>query len=55
MPPTRFRPESEGAMGGSAGSGKAYLHAHSSMLLKIMTANNAMKDAIMQQSGLKTS
>lgn len=54
VPPTRFRPESEGAMGGSGGSGKAYLHAHSAMLLKIMSANLAMKDAIMHQNGLTT-
>lgn len=36
VPPTRFRPESEGALGGSSGSGKAYLHTHSAMLLKIL-------------------
>lgn len=41
-------------MGGSGGSGKAYLHAHSAMLLKIMSANLAMKDAIMHQNGLTT-
>lgn len=50
VPPTRFRPESEGGHGGGAGggSGKAYLHTHSAMLLKIMTANEAMKDALLE-------
>jgi hypothetical protein len=46
VPPTRFRPESEGH-GGGGGSGKAYLHTHSAMMLKIMTANEAMKDALL--------
>lgn len=51
VPPNRFRPEREGALGGgSSGSGKAYLHAHSAMLLKIMTANVAMKDSLLDQS-----
>jgi len=51
VPPTRFRPESEGALGGGGGgSGKAYLHTHSAMLLKIMQANEAMKDALLDQS-----
>ena len=43
VPPNRFRPESEGALGGGGGgSGKAYLHAHSAMLLKVLTANLAL-------------
>ena len=50
VPPTRFRPESEGGHGGGGGSGKAYLHAHSAMLLKIMQANEAMKDALLDQN-----
>lgn len=51
MPPTRFRPESEGGHGGGGGGGqgKAYLHTHSAMLLKIMTCNEAMKDALLDQ------
>lgn len=49
VPPTRFRPESEGGNGGG-GSGKAYLHTHSAMLLKIMQANEAMKDALLDQN-----
>ena len=44
VPPTRFRPESEGS-GGRTGT---YLHAHSAMLLKVMQANFAMKDAVME-------
>lgn len=50
VPPTRFRPESEGAMGGDrdGGSGKAYLHTHSAMLLKILTTNFALKDALLE-------
>lgn len=48
VPPNRFRPEREGAIGGeSSGSGKAYLHAHSALLLKIMNANITMKDALL--------
>lgn len=47
VPPNRFRPEREGAIGGGGGSGKAYLHAHSALLLKIMNANIIMKDAIL--------
>ena len=47
VPPTRFRPESEGGFGGGGGSGKAYLHSHSAMMLKILTANEAMKDALL--------
>jgi hypothetical protein len=50
VPPTRFRPESEGGHGGGGGSGKAYLHTHSAMLLKIMQANEAMKDALLDQN-----
>lgn len=52
VPPNRFRPESEGAIGGGSGggSGKAYLHAHSAMLLKILSANLAMKDAVLEQA-----
>lgn len=43
VPPNRFRPESEGAIGGGGGgSGGAYLHAHSGMLLKILTANQTL-------------
>jgi len=52
VPPTRFRPESEGALGGGGGggSGKAYLHTHSAMLLKILNCNEAMRDALLEQN-----
>ena len=48
VPPTRFRPESEGALGGGGG-GKAYLHTHSAMLRKILTGNEAMREALLEQ------
>jgi len=48
VPHTRFRPESEGGQGGRGGGGdKAFLHTHSAMLMKILTANTAMKDALL--------
>ena len=51
VPPNRFRPERDGALGGgNPGSGQAYLHAHSAMLLKIMTANVAMKYSLLDQN-----
>jgi len=37
-------------MGGGGASGKAYLHTHSAMLLKILTANEAMKEALLDQN-----
>ena len=37
VPPSRFRPESEGGMGGaSGGQDRAYLHTHSAMLMKVI-------------------
>ena len=37
VPPSRFRPESEGGLGGgSSGGDKAYLHTHSAMLTKVI-------------------
>jgi len=47
VPPTRFRPESEGAAGQSRGGDKAYLHTHSVMLLRILSSNQALKDALL--------
>lgn len=48
VPPNRFRPESQGAFGGAGGQGdKAFLHAHSAMISKILTNNLALKDAIL--------
>lgn len=55
VPPVRFRPESEGGHGGAGGgSGKAYLHSHSAMLLKILNSNEAMKEALLDQSRAAT-
>jgi hypothetical protein len=41
VPPNRFRPESQGAFGGAGPSApdKSYLHAHSTMLTKILVLN----------------
>jgi hypothetical protein len=36
VPPTRFRPETEGGMGGTGNSDRAYLHTHSAMLTKVL-------------------
>ena len=37
VPPSRFRPESEGGLGGgSSGGDRAYLHTHSAMLTKVI-------------------
>lgn len=49
VPPNRFRPESQGGMGGGAAASgdKAYLHAHSAMLTKILNQNLALKDALL--------
>lgn len=48
VPPNRFRPESQGAFGGAGGGqgDKAFLHAHSAMIQKILVSNLALKDAI---------
>jgi hypothetical protein len=45
VPPTRFRPESEGAVGGQ-GKGSAYLHTHSTMLLKVIQTNYNLSRSI---------
>lgn len=45
VPPNRFRPESQGGLGGGHGGGdKSFLHAHSAMLVKILNLNLALKD-----------
>jgi len=36
VPPTRFRPESEGNMGQASDGDRAYLHTHSAMLTKVI-------------------
>jgi len=50
VPPNRFRPESQGAFGGAGASSgdKAFLHAHSAMLSKILILNLALKDSLLQ-------
>lgn len=47
VPPNRFRPESQGGFGGGGGQGdKAFLHAHSAMLSRVLNLNLALKDAL---------
>jgi hypothetical protein len=49
VPPNRFRPESQGGFGGGGGNGdKAYLHAHSALLVKVLQLNMSVKDALLQ-------
>lgn len=50
VPPSRFRPESEGGLGGGQASGdKAYLHTHSAMLTKVLQRNIALSEALIEQ------
>lgn len=52
VPPNRFRPESQGGFGGSNAGGndsRAYLHAHSGMLNKILNINLLLKDALLKK------
>lgn len=46
VPPTRFRPESEGGLGGTGHSDKAYLHTHSAMLTKVIQQNIQLSEAL---------
>jgi hypothetical protein len=46
VPPTRFRPESEGNMGQTSDSDRAYLHTHSAMLTKVIQANISLSEAL---------
>jgi len=48
VPPSRFRPESEGGMGGASGSDRAYLHTHSAMLTKVIQSNIALSEALIE-------
>jgi DNA-directed RNA polymerase I subunit RPA1 len=48
VPPTRFRPESEGNPGQSD-SDRAYLHTHSAMLTKVIQANITLSDTLLAQ------
>ena len=50
MPPSRFRPESEGGLGGNQGSSdRAYLHTHSAMLTKVIQRNILLSEALIEQ------
>ena len=55
VPPTRFRPESEGNMGQASDGDRAYLHTHSAMLTKVIQANIALSDALLEQTKEKDS
>lgn len=46
VPPTRFRPESEGNMGQASDGDRAYLHTHSAMLTKVIQCNISLADAL---------
>ncbi len=48
VPPNRFRPESQGGLGGGHGGDKSFLHAHSAMLVKILNLNLALKDCFLE-------
>lgn len=51
VPPSRFRPESEGGHGGGGGGqDRAYLHTHSAMLMKVIQKNIALSDALIEQT-----
>ena len=50
VPPTRFRPESEGNMGQASDGDRAYLHTHSAMLTKVIQCNISLADALVNQS-----
>lgn len=49
VPPSRFRPESEGGLGGQGDSGRAYLHTHSAMLTKVLQNNIKLSEALIEQ------
>jgi hypothetical protein len=54
VPPSRFRPESEGGMNGQSGSGdRAYLHTHSAMLTKVIQRNIALSEALIEQRKIR--
>ena len=55
VPPIRFRPESEGGAAGRGGpADRAYLHAHSQMLMKVIQKNISLGEALLESQG-KTS
>ena len=49
VPPTRFRPESEGNMGTPSDGDRAYLHTHSAMLTKVIQCIISLSEALVQQ------
>ena len=54
VPPSRFRPESEGGLGGGQSSGdKAYLHTHSAMLTKVVQRNILLSEALIEQRKIR--
>ena len=53
MPPSRFRPESEGGLGGGGQGDRAYLHTHSAMLMKIIQRNIALSEALIEQGKIR--
>ena len=55
VPPSRFRPESEGGLGGASGSDRAYLHTHSAMLTKVIQRNIALSEALIEQRKVRES
>jgi hypothetical protein len=54
VPPNRFRPESQGGFGGGGIGDKAFLHAHSAMLSKILTLNIQLAELVNAQKEGKT-
>jgi hypothetical protein len=46
VPPTRFRPESEGNSGQASDGDRAYLHTHSAMLTKVIQANISLSESL---------
>ena len=52
VPPSRFRPESEGSLGGGS-DGRAYLHTHSAMLMKVLQKNIALSEALIEQRNVR--
>lgn len=48
VPPTRFRPESQGNIGVPSDGDRAYLHTHSAMLTKVIQQNIQLSDSLVQ-------
>jgi hypothetical protein len=54
VPPTRFRPESEGGLGGTGHGDKAYLHTHSAMLTRVIQENIKLSEALLESHEKQT-